>query len=72
MEQYRISLDVVRKANARMGQIQQEHKMYDCASNGEIVIHLNTLTLSKTYTLTLEEINEAYRKAVESVRRRKI
>lgn len=66
MAKYRVSLNVVRKANGSMGRRLHSVNTGGSVSRGEVVVRVNTGAVSKRITLTNGQIKAAYRKAIEA------
>jgi len=66
MANYRISLNVVRKANANMRRNRVSSNTQGGVAKGEVVVSVNTGTFSKRIVLSNNQIKAAYKKAVEA------
>lgn len=65
----KMSPDIVRRANDRMiAKGREGHKTVSRSSEG-IVVKVSYRNYNKTVVLTKEKINEAYKKALQNVRR---
>jgi len=66
MSNYKISLNVVRKANANMRRNRVSSDTQGTAAKGEVVVSVNTGTFSKRVVLSNNQIKAAYKKAVKA------